>query len=335
MTEEYIKSPISKASSMIRFFKIISVLTILTLSAATALYWHLSNLNLPGESFPVYQSIVIEQGTDVREITRILESEGVVQSGDLLYYAIAIFYEPTDLKASNYVFDQPITTYEVAKRLTEGDFDTDLIRLTHYEGERVTLFAERASKQLPNFNAEAFVLAAEPLEGRVFPDTYFVPLTFTDAELLELTLETFLSKTAGLEQQILEHPLTLSKILVLASIIEREANTMESKKLVSSVLQNRIEIGMALQADASVEYILDKPLNKLTPEDLKVDSPYNTYLNVGLPPTPIGNPGLDAIEAVLNPTESEYFYYITGNDGEFYYSATYAEHLRKINTYLR
>jgi len=123
--------------------------------------------------------------------------------------------------------------------------------------------------------------------------------------------------------------------LVLASIIEREADSVESKKMVAGILKNRMSINMPLQTDASMEYILDKPLSELTPEDLKKESPYNTYLNFGLPPTPIGNPGLDAILAVLEPTPSDYYYYITGNDGEFYYAKTYAEHLQNIEKYLR
>ena len=125
----------------------------------------------------------------------------------------------------------------------------------------------------------------------------------------------------------------VDQILILASILEREANTPESKGLVSSVLQNRIAVGMPLQADASIEYS-DKPW-ELTPDDLKIDSPYNTYTNPGLPPTPIGNPGLTAIEAVLSPTQSPYFFYITGKDGEFYYAETYDEHLLNIERYLR
>src|SRR3989344_2097250 len=90
-------------------------------------------------------------------------------------------------------------------------------------------------------------------------------------------------------------------------------------RLVSGILQNRLEIGMALQVDASMEYVLDKPLSELTPEDLELDTPYNTYLYPGLPPTAIGNPGLLAIDAVLNPTPSPYFFYVTGTDGNFYY----------------
>jgi UPF0755 protein len=130
-------------------------------------------------------------------------------------------------------------------------------------------------------------------------------------------------------------PLSRDEVIVLASILEREANNERSMKMVSGILQNRIAADMPLQADASIEYVLSKPLKELTPNDLKIDSPYNTYLNKGLPPTPIGNPGLQAIEAVLSPQESQYFFYISDNDGNFHYARTYAEHLKNIDTYLR
>jgi UPF0755 protein len=138
-----------------------------------------------------------------------------------------------------------------------------------------------------------------------------------------------------LESAIESSDFSLEQILILASIIEREANTPESMRLVSSVFQNRIAIGMPLQADASIEYILDKPLNELTATDLDIDSPYNTYVNPGLPPTPIGNPGLQAIEAVLFPAESSFIFYITDNNGEFHFAETYEQHLRNIDQYLR
>ena len=124
-------------------------------------------------------------------------------------------------------------------------------------------------------------------------------------------------------------------VVILASIIEREANSTTSMKLVSGILQNRLALDMALQVDASMEYILEKPLKELTAEDLKIDTPYNTYLYRGLPPTAIGNPGLDAIMAVLEPTPSEYMFYITGTDGEFYYAKNFDEHRLNIAKYLR
>lgn len=320
-----------------KLLKLALIAVLGTVLGLAIFYLHLVKINEPSNNFPVNQQIIIEQGTDIRAITEILEDNGVVRSKHLLYYFIVFLYDPTSIKASTYIFEEPISTLEVARRLAEGDFDTDLIRFTHFEGERFELLALRADNNLPNFNTDNFLRIAEEqqLEGKLFPDTYFIPITFNEEDLLELLTKTFENQIASLSDQIESQSLNLEEILILASIIEREANTPESMKLVSSVLQNRLEIGMALQADASIEYILDKPLTELTPEDLKIDSPYNTYLYTGLPPTPIGNPGLDSIMAVLEPTPSNYFYYITGNDGEFYFSETYTEHLNNIEKYLR
>jgi len=143
-----------------------------------------------------------------------------------------------------------------------------------------------------------------------------------------------------LREQIELSPLSEYEALILASIIEREANDEESMKMVSGILQNRLKIGMALQADASIEYTIGTPLNELPPGQLaselrETESPYNTYLNTGLTPTPIGNPGLMAIKAALNPTPSDNFFYITGNDGEFYYAETLKGHNQNIARYLR
>jgi len=299
------------------------------------LYFVVVNLNESPDNFPTNLPVTIEQGTNVKNITKILKQEGVVKSDILLYYTLLFFYEPKDVKASTYIFDQPITTMQVAERLTQGDFDTGLIRFTHFEGERVTQLAKRAAEILPAFDAELFVSEAEPLEGKLFPETYFVPASYTSADLQKLMTDTFTEEIKKVQPLIDAQTLSLDEIIIMASVIEREANSPESQKMVAGILQNRMELGMPLQTDASIEYILDKPLAELTPEDLKIDSPYNTYLNKGLPPTPIGNPGLTAIMAVLEPTPSEYYYYITGKDGEFHYSKTYNEHLKNIEKYLR
>jgi UPF0755 protein len=333
-TEEK-KSRETNQRKSVKLAKLFGFLFLISVFIVLSAMWKITDLNSAPSDFPNHKEIVIEQGTDVKTITEILDDQGVVKSKELLYYVLVLFHDPTTIKASTYIFENPLTTLEIAKKLAEGDFDTDLIRFTHFEGERVTQVAERASKIFTDFNKEEFIEVAEPLEGKLFPETYFVPSTFTDEEMFTLLRETFEENISALTTKIEEHPLTLDEILVLASIIEREANTVESKKLVSSVLQNRMEIGMALQADASIEYVLSKPLSELTPEDLKIDSPYNTYLYRGLPPTPIGNPGIDAIGAVLEPTESNYFYYITGNDGEFYFAETYRQHLFNIEKFLR
>lgn len=294
-----------------------------------------THTNQPPKDFIIPTVITVVPGTTVRDITENLEEAGVVKSGSLLYFILAILFEPTDIKASTYVFEEPLTSYGVAQKLTTGDFTSDLIRFTHFEGERATSIAARASVILKDFDTELFLEKAVPLEGKLFPDTYFIPADFTADQLLELMVRTYEEALLPLQGAFTESELTTDEVIILASIIEREANSEESMKMVSGILQNRLSINMALQADASIEYVLDKPLAELTPEDLKIDSPYNTYLNTGLPPTPIGNPGLTAIEAVLFPTKSDNFYYITDEDGTFYYSKTYDQHLDYIDRYLR
>lgn len=298
-------------------------------------YSLLKYLNTAPEFFPSGQPIVIETGMSAKNISNMFEQEKIVRSSALLYYILVLLHDPTEIKASTYVFEQPLPTSEVARRLTEGDFDTDLVRFTHFEGERVEQIAERAAEILPNFSRQHFIEIAEPFEGRLYPDTYFIPEAYTEQELFELLNNTFTNTITPLDAKIASSSLSLEEIVILASIIEREANSSSSMKMVAGILENRLALGMALQADASIEYILDKPLAELTTDDLDIDSPYNTYLYPGLPPTPIGNPGLEAIMAVLEPTESDYYYYITDNAGEFHYAKTYAEHLRNIEKYLR
>ena len=322
------------------YLKLFFVSFIVILVSCVFLVWTFLNLNQPPAEFPLNEPIVIAPGTQAKAITQQLKAQGVVQSEQLLYYLLVFIHDPADLKASTYVFDTPLSTLAVAKRLTEGDFDEDLVRFTHIEGERASAIASRAAKLFPNFNPDTFLENALSQEGRLFPETYFLPITYNDAELLSLLLLTYEEKIESLQSNIASSSLSENEVIILASILEREANTPESMRIVSGILQNRLAIGMPLQADATIEYVIETPLGELPPGQLaselrELDSPYNTYLYAGLPPTPIGNPGLDAITAVLQPTESDYFYYITGEDGEFYYAKTYNEHLQNIARYLR
>ena len=120
----------------------------------------------------------------------------------------------------------------------------------------------------------------------------------------------------------------------MASLIEKEADTAEDRRIVSGILWNRIDADMPLQVDAVFGYILDRSGYAPTGSDLEIDSPYNTYENRGLPPGPIANPGLDALTAALHPAATEYFYYLTGRDGLMYYAETFEEHKRNRELYL-
>lgn len=286
-------------------------------------------------NFPVDTEILIEPGTSTKEAAQIIKDAGAVHSKLALLIQLRLKHQDESVKASSYIFEKPLTLAQVAQALITGDNTSNLVRITHREGESNRELSRTADATLPDFDATVFLNLADDVEGKLFPETYFVPVTYTAEDLFVLLTDTFTEKLVPLESEITAHPLTLDEIIILASILEREANTQESKRMVSGILQTRLDIGMALQVDASMEYVLDKPLKELTAEDLKTESPYNTYLNPGLPPTPIGNPGLEAIEAVLNPLPSNYLFYITGDDGNFYYAEDFEAHKRNIARHLR
>lgn len=170
-----------------------------------------------------------------------------------------------------------------------------------------------------------------PLEGYFTPATYVIGPDATPESVTEMMLD---GTAAALEPyQDMEFPndYTLHEILTLASIIERETITAEDKYMVSGVFYNRINTDMPLQSDITVLYALGEHKEIVTYEDLEVDSPYNTYLHTGLPPGPIASPSLTSIDAAINPTESEYFYFFALQDtGEVIYSKTYEEHMEVV-----
>ena len=289
----------------------------------------------PPKEFPTNTAITIERGLSASAVADRLEATGVVKSDTLLYFIITLWHDPISVKAGTYVFSSPLTAWQLAGRLTEDAPPDSLIALTFPEGFNVRDYSAIASEALSNFDQAKFLDLAESSEGYLFPDTYYVPPDYTAEELFALLKSTYEEKFEPIASQVESSGISEKDLVTLASVVEREANTPDSMSLVAGILRNRLDIGMALQADATIEYVLDKPLSELTPEDLEIDSPYNTYLYPGLPPTPIGNPGLQSIDAVLNPTTTDYFYYITDADGVFHYAKTFEEHRRNIERHLR
>lgn len=326
---------VPRPSVLKRFLRWFFLFSFFLLCIGVLLYGYVLYLASPPNTFPTGSRITIEEGSSVRDITAQFKAAGYVRSDFLLYVTVVLLHDPTTLKASLYRFSEPIGTFEIAYRLTEGDYGIDLKRFIHYEGEKATQIAKRAKEMLIDFDEEKFVELALPKEGRLFPDTYLIPETFTAEELIALLEKSYEQRVSPLRPAIKKSEFTEEEVVIFASILEREANSRQTKRTVSGILHNRLDIDMPLQVDAVFEYILDKPGTQLSREDLKVDDPYNTYINIGLPPGPIGNPGLEAIEAVLEPEATDYMYYLTGTDGNFYYAYTFDGHKQNIARYLR
>lgn len=172
------------------------------------------------------------------------------------------------------------------------------------------------------------------LEGFLYPSTYYFKDDENEAEILKDILSTFNSKyNEKLHNKQKELKISLWEVVNLASIVEKEAVLDEDRPLIASVFYNRLDIGMPLQSDATIQYAFDKRKKSITYDDLKIDSPYNSYMNQGLPPTPIANPGIASIEAVLYPAKSDYLYFVANIDGGNNYSKTYEEHVRNVEQY--
>ncbi len=312
---------------------VIFIVCIIFFVVTTPLFYNF--LDTPPQTFPVDTMFEIKPGDGVKIIAAKLKQERIIRSEWYFYYHLVSQYDPRNIKASSYYLDAPMTTKEIIQRFMVGDFTNDLVRVTFPEGIRTSQMADILSAaDLTDFNSEEFMLLAADAEGTLFPDTYFTPRNFTAEQWFKLLRDTHQERMSSLTATYATN-LTTDEIVILASILEREANSTETKKMVSGILQNRLAINMPLQADATIEYVLDKPLNELVPSDLEIDSPYNTYRYRGLTPTPIGNPGSAALEAAFNPTPSNYLFYITGRDGSFYYARDFDEHRLNIARYLR
>ena len=172
------------------------------------------------------------------------------------------------------------------------------------------------------------------LEGFLYPDTYYFDKESTEKEVLSAMLKRFEQVyNDKFKEKQKEMGLTLQQVVNLASIIEKEAVVNEDRPMIASVFYNRLKIGMPLQSDATLQYAFDKRKERVMYKDLKVDSPYNSYLNKGLPPTPICSPGVKSIEAALYPSNTDYLYFVATVGGKNNYSKTYKEHLKHVESY--
>lgn len=190
-------------------------------------------------------------------------------------------------------------------------------------------------KSVPGFDRNAFFENWSSKEGFLFPDTYYFFPNVTTQAIGEKMLATFSRRIEPLESEITSSGHTLQEIVIMASILEKEAATPEDRATISGILWNRIAKGMPLQVDATFMYLLGKTSSELTTADLQFKSAYNTYINKGLPYGPIGNPGIDAIRAAIHPRQSQYLYYLSGKDGVMHYAKTFAEHKANKLKYLK
>lgn len=300
--------------------------------------------------------VSIQAGEPAQAVGEKLEDEGVIASALLFRVLVALQGYEDKLVAGDYEFEKGMPTLEVLERIRHGQ--TAPLVVTIREGLRAEEIAELLEDK-EVVSAEDFLAAIEKwyefsflytkpywatLEGYLFPDTYFFSRNMTAEEVVQQILENFDRRVdSELRQEADVAGLSMHTVVTLASIVEREAQVPDERPIIAAVFLKRLRLGMPLEADPTVQYALgNDPASvakygywkkELTQADLEVDSPYNTYRNTGLPRGPICSPGLDSIEAVIRPADTNYLYFVARADGSHVFAETLEEHLRNIEQY--
>ena len=330
----------------------------LVLLTAAGLLLYVWNGLRPVKAADAPVQITIERGMKAQKVSEILEEKGLIRNADLFNIWMKLKGEGSRFQAGVYELKPGMTREEIVAKFNSGDIVAPATyRFTIPEGFTILQMAERLASA-GHVNKDEFIRAAQnpdlwtgsdwtgqipldaplrfALEGYLFPDTYEMKAGSTAADIINRMLAELDRKLDQLPEDwhevMVERGLTLHEVLTIASLIEREVMVDKERPIVSSVIANRLAKNMPLQIDATIQYLLDKPKENLLEEDLKVDSPYNTYLHPGLPPGPIASPSFKSIEAALYPEKTDYLYYVTKKDGsnEHLFAATFKQHQRNI-----
>ncbi|MDP2705439.1 MAG: endolytic transglycosylase MltG [Patescibacteria group bacterium] len=282
--------------------------------------------------FPAQAITTIEDGKTLNQVSMFFAEQNIIRSPFWLKVFVTVFGGDKRIYAGDYFFKDPSSVITVARRITSDDHGLTSTRMTIPEGLNVFEIADLVAKKFKKFDPEKFIAIAP--EGYLFPDTYFF-LQNVEAEFVVAAMKkNFDEKIQGIMPRIEEFGRPFEDVIIMASIIETEARQKNTRRMISDILWRRIDIGMPLQVDVSFKYVNGKVTPDLTLDDLEIDSPYNTYRYAGLPPTPIANPGLGAIEAAVTPIKSSYLYFLSGHDGVMHYARTFEEHKQNRRLYL-
>lgn len=283
---------------------------------------------------------VVPQGQAIQVIGRRLHQAELVRQPWIFRLEVKRTGLGNKLQAGQFELSPSMSVTQIVQLMTRG---TDDQWVTIPEGwRREEVAATLGSLDLPLFDEAEFLSLTADQEGKLFPDTYLVPDNISASQMADLLARTFEQKIIqGLAEEIAASEYSLEDALVMASLIERESRGADEMKEVAGVLWKRIEIGMPLQVDASLQYVKGYNLREKSwwsvplAKDKELKSPYNTYLNAGLPPGPISSPGVDAIRAALDPAVNDYLFYIHDNSGQIRLARTLEEHNANVQRYLR
>lgn len=316
-----------------------------------SVFWW-KEVSRPVSNSTVLKNFIIAKGDNAQVVGNKLYENGLIRNSLAFKFYTQITSKSKSLLAGEYQLSPSLSLEEIVRELENGPVE---VWVTIPEGLRREEIASRFIKDLSisdpekaNTFLEEFLSASSGKEGYLFPDTYLFPHTTTASNIVTKMTSTFDSKTASLNNDLSkgnsQSNLSWNEVIILASILERETKTESERPIVAGILEKRLTNGWPLQTDASVQYGISnlnckKSINcdwwpMPTKANLALDNPYNTYLNKGLPPTPISNPGLSSINAVIHPQASDFWYYLHDSKGNIHYAITLEEQDANITKYL-
>ncbi len=312
------------------------LIVLIFLAVGGILAWFVHSIAAVDPSNKTTKMFVIKQGEGVREIASHLKEDGLIREPVAFFLLVKQQGLDGKIQAGEFYLSPSMNMSGVLTALQTGTFDA---RLTIPEGKRAEEIADLLEEKLPNSYQPSWRQRLITNEGYLFPDTYSFAKDATIDTIITDMRGNFDKKYASIPHTNKSN-LSQSELVTIASLVEREALYPEDRPLVASVIFNRLGIDMGLQLDATVQYALGyQPSEKswwkkhLSLDDLKLDSPYNTYQTTGLPPTPISNPGIEALTAVLEAPDTDYLYYVSDSSGHNHYAKTLAQHNANIEKY--
>jgi UPF0755 protein len=320
---------------------VLSLLLVVFVLGAIYLVYAIGNRSEQEPEGPA--KIEVVKGDTLSSVAEKLEQAGIIESAFMFEVEARVGGYGTEIKTGEYAFTPGEDSDKILEKLTAGEA-VPTRAITIPEGLNLEQTAQEVAKQ-SSVPAAKFEEAArrtdygygfledpaiETTEGFLFPKQYEVEEGATAPQMVTRMLEQYLLETQTLDISGAKERFNLTEyeLLTVASLIEKEASNPEERPLVASVIYNRIRQDMPLQIDATVQYALERPKEELSLADLKIDSPYNTYENTGLPPGPICSPGRQSLEAAINPAQTDYLYYVLKENGEeHFFTANYNEFL--------
>lgn len=315
-----------------------AALAVLALAACYASYL-LFFPPMPDSSWET-RSVTVPKGSSTAAIARLLAENDVIRHPNTFRKAASFLGLNKSLKAGRYRFQMPLSTWQALMKLRAGTVAYH--KVTVAEGLTMSRIAGLLQQQA-GIDSLGFIEAcrdpkllkrenipAQNLEGYLYPDTYDFEWGTPPNRAVEAMLQNFRSNfDTSWARALAARKLTAHQAVIMASLVEREAQVDSERVIIASVFYNRLRLYRPLESCASIEYILPRHKNtKLTYNDLKIDSPYNTYRKIGLPPGPISNPGRKSLEAAVFPAKTDYLYFVSRGDGGHIFSKTLQEHIR-------